>query len=268
MLQDQTDSVPTIILEDARQPREGNSSRQARNTVATPNSSSSNQQGDFFQNFEFFRTYFDNKLSTLKSDILSEQDVLTKKFREESSIKFRSEGNRIQYRFKDDIYDGLHKVCVQLLADKSPMVSVARDLLAKLKERNKHIRIADNSSAGWATVKEYETNDVADNEEDEKRIRQAESRAIRVAKDKKTRQHPYPSSRPQTVPAASGSVNVPPTFDVNYRQPFRGSGARREPGPYDLCHQCRQYGHWKRQCPLNNAGSNTNETRNPGPGKQ
>jgi hypothetical protein len=47
-------------------------------------------------------------------------------------------------------------------------------------------------SWGWATVREYEQNEIADNSDDEKRIRQAENRAIKHIKDKgKIRTTPY-----------------------------------------------------------------------------
>jgi hypothetical protein len=54
-------------------------------------------------------------------------------------------------------------------------------------ERNKFIRIADNSAGGWATVREYESSGYADNEEDGKCIRQAENRSLRSIKDRKVR---------------------------------------------------------------------------------
>ena len=54
--------------------------------------------------------------------------------------------------------------------DKSTYVAI--NLIAKLRERNQLIRIPDNSAGGWATVREYESSGYADNEEDEKRIRQ------------------------------------------------------------------------------------------------
>jgi hypothetical protein len=69
-----------------------------------------------------------------------------------------------------------------------PSATIATGLISKLKDRNKLIRIADSSVGGWATVREYESSDIADNEEDEKRIRQAESRELRSIKEKtKTR---------------------------------------------------------------------------------
>jgi len=71
-------------------------------------SDSQGQRQDLFETFQLFKTYLDHNFVDFKSDILSEQDTLTKKFREESNIKFKSEGNRIQFRFNKDMLDGLH----------------------------------------------------------------------------------------------------------------------------------------------------------------
>ena len=73
-------------------------------------SDSQEQRQDLFDTFQLFKTYLDHKFVDFKSYILSEQDTLTKKFWEESNIKFQSEGNRIQLRFNEEILDGLHKL--------------------------------------------------------------------------------------------------------------------------------------------------------------
>lgn len=207
---------------------------------------------DLVDTFNLFKTYLDNKFTDFKSDYMSQQDALTKRFRDESTIKFKSEGNRIQYRFNEDILDGLNQLHRLVPStDKAAVCTI--DLITKVKERNKLIRIADNSAGGWATVREYESSGYADDEEDEKRIRQAENRALRSIKDKRFRTQPYPQFpvRPPVAPAAQTVPN--PAYNITRYPPppFRNSVARREPCLWDTCYICKQPGHWKNNCPLN-----------------
>ena len=49
------------------------------------------------------------------------------------------------------------------------------------------IKIADRSEHGWATVKEYEDDELAENSDDEKRLFRAEARAGRKTRQKSTK---------------------------------------------------------------------------------
>ena len=218
---------------------------------------------DLVDTFELFQTYMDHKLVDLKSDLISEQESLSLKVKDEVSLKFKSEGNRIQYRFNEEILAGLSKL------EKPNTFAVANSVIAelksKVKNRNKLIRIADSSVGGWSTVREYESSDIAHNSDDEKKIRQAETSAMRSIKDKtKQRSAPYPrfpSTRSETAP--NPYSNYSRRFPIN-QTPFRAGVARREPCPRDLCYTCKQYGQWKRDCPLNprNTGFVTNQVNN------
>ncbi|VDH90496.1 Hypothetical predicted protein [Mytilus galloprovincialis] len=148
--------------------------------------------------------------------------------------------------------DGLNKIHKDLVSVASPFLLLLVIWWVNLKKGNKLIRIADNSTGGWVTVREYESNDIAENDEDEKKIRQAETRALKTIKEKKTRPQPYTARPTPAVGSIATATAPPPAYDFSrYQQPFRTSTARREPCPMDICHYCKQYGHWRRNCPLN-----------------
>ena len=51
-------------------------------------------------------------------------------------------------------------------------------IIKDIEGRIKLIRIADKTEGGWATVEEYQTSDLAEDSDDDKKIRQANARAL------------------------------------------------------------------------------------------
>ena len=88
--------------------------------------------------------------------------------------------------------------------------------------RQKLIQLADQSEFGWDAVKEYETDELAENDDDAKRLEKAEKSAKqKVLKHKKTSQYRYGSGRGwraqgyaaphnQQMPASSGATRCVP----------------------------------------------------------
>ena len=60
-------------------------------------------------------------------------------------------------------------------------------MIEALDKRNKLIKLADQSEAGWKTVDEYMALEDAENSEDERKNRRAEQRALKKRDSKKNK---------------------------------------------------------------------------------
>jgi hypothetical protein len=94
-------------------------------------------------------------------------------------VDFNHRGNRVQHELNLGVIASLTEACTSIEVDQ-PVA--AQDFIKKgistLIHRNKLIRLADQSSAGWALIDEYVENDLASDEEDERKIRRAETAAL------------------------------------------------------------------------------------------
>ena len=110
--------------------------------------------------------------------------------------------------------------------------SECRDAVDDLSHRNKLIRLADMSEAGWAAVDEYEQHALASDSDDEKRIVRAENRALKKQRDqRRKRQDKISASRRQSPQRWQPQPHI---FNT-----------QRKPG---VCFACGKPGHWKNEC--------------------
>ena len=176
------------------------------------------------QAFNQFKTYIDGRLNSITSDIKATEhsgnqamQPNTKKVqREAEAQKLKYKANSKQYLHNAEVQDLLEDL-VHHLDRENPNVNQAlaeaHKAVAAIQKRQKLIKIADKSEAGWMAVDEYETDELADDSADEKRIRKAQDKAVRKKKQ-------MVSNRAKRMKSNYESSAV---VDSRDRQLFRGN---------------------------------------------
>ncbi|CAG2188484.1 unnamed protein product [Mytilus edulis] len=203
-----------------------------------------------------FKDYFDSKIGNLKRELkeeaASKSDKVLKKLKAEHSYNFKFSVNKLQFEFNSDIDHELSRIKRATESrDYDKIKDICYDLKDKLHKRNKCIKIADKSLPGWGTVKEYLSDELASDTDDERRIRSAETRALKAKKNfeqdrnKRKIANSYGSKMPEdsrTVPSAT----VTSATDRSFRAYERNNTG---PKSTDICFGCQNMGHWRRNCP-------------------
>ena len=122
------------------------------------------------------------KIKRSSSEAADDQLREIKKLRLEEHKSFNRKGNEIQYKFNRKVQGSLDEVQSHL---ETNAVDKAKEALAQgtrlLDERQKLILLADKSEFGWKTVEEYTQHELAEDEQDAKKIRHAEEKAKKVS---------------------------------------------------------------------------------------
>ena len=147
-------------------------------------------------------TLITNSVESIKrsnSEAVEDQLREIKKIRREEPKSFKRKGNEVQYKFNAKIQDSIDEAKSYL---ESNAVDKAKESLTEgtslLTERQKLILLAYKSEFGWKTVQEYTQHELAEDDQDGKKIRHAEERAEKslksVAAKKSKKRGGFPSS--------------------------------------------------------------------------
>ena len=125
-----------------------------------------------------------DEMQSLKRELSQEREVaddrLVKRIRLEKGPTFKKKSHEKQFEFNATITDEMEDATSALQHTPPTVEKVKTSLaegMASIKSRQKHIRIANRSEFGWAAVEEYVEDELADGEDDEKRIQRANFRA-------------------------------------------------------------------------------------------
>ena len=138
-----------------------------------------------------------------------------------------------------DIEDDLDKG-----VDRDSCIVKIRNLKDTVKYRVKLIRIADQEEGGWETVRAYERSSLADDEDDDRRIKDAVATAKRKLSEKSKSMGKR--QRLNLHRSESPSNHYEDTFGPS-NQFAETSQYLADPG--DLCFRCGAPGHWSNDCP-------------------
>ena len=170
--------------------------------------------------FEQFKGYVDSRLHELStasaSNTESSKSVSeTKKLRREAEAsKLKKKGNLKQFLFNAELLDEVKSMTEDLQTqDTASANKTAKRTIKLIERRQKLIKLADKSEAGWLAVDEYKSDELAEDSADEKRIRKAQDKAVR-----KKFQMAKSASRSRSI--GSSIRNVPSNSQDNLL--FRG----------------------------------------------
>ena len=122
-----------------------------------------------------FKTYLEAKIDE------KGRQIELKGKTEKEVVQLNFKGNQKQYELNakvDAILEGIETANGS--SNSNPRIStLVKEARLLLKRRQKLIKIADRNKDGWKVVEEYESDDIASDSEDEKRLKRAKEAACR-----------------------------------------------------------------------------------------
>ena len=215
------------------------------------------------------QTVMKQRLDQLEKDVSAKNEETTervvKRLKRARTHEFKRKGNEKQFEFNEEVKDRMETASAHLAklpkeTQEIPGLKSAAEELSEgiqaLHTRQKLIRLADRSDLGWAVVDAYESDELASDDEDAKRMKEAKKAADQ--KDQKERKKKQAASqksgratgsgwRNQSSPYVSNPAPVAPGA-YGVPMPLTASGVTR-PRQVGPCFHCLEMGHLKAHCP-------------------
>ena len=141
-------------------------------------------------------SYFDSRFQKIQNQVRKNKDKEPAGKKRKIQVEtFKQKGHRLQREFNKDIMENLQSIIDNISDEQDPVSTSLKAVISKLKKRNKLIKIADSTQGGWAVVAEYEKEPIGSDSDDCRRIRQAETRALKKKNTQKSKSSAFkPSS--------------------------------------------------------------------------
>ena len=130
-----------------------------------------------------------------------------------------------------------------------------KEVTSLLAERQKLILLTDNCEFGWKTVEEYTEHELADDEQDGKKIRRAEERVEKALKSAASQKAKKQGSFARSLPFAAASRSLTQSGSSTFvswclRQSTfpRTSVGVSSSSRLGNCFACGKFGHWSAEC--------------------
>ena len=193
-------------------------------------------------------------------------------FQSQAAYVFKRDGNEAQFLWNCKVLNILTRAATEFEEENIDRgLQYVREALKEIATRNKHVKMADRSPAGWGLIKEYLADSLADDDSDEKKIRRCEEAALQKKKRRiedstqrggkakgrgrgkpaEAAGSPAEASSPGAAAAAGGKSGAwdPIAWFLQNAMQFTSAADKPTPRKLGPCYTC-QGAHLQKDCPV------------------